>query len=84
MDDKEQAAIDALLAAGLETEAAAVRELRRRHKETMDSMHAAQRDSYKNGRDHERERCANIASGNYGWVNGVYFDDLEDAIREHK
>lgn len=60
MDDKEQAAIDALLAAGLEAEAAAVRDLRRRHKDTMDAMHAAQRDSYKNGREDERERCAQL------------------------
>ena len=29
----------------------------------------------------ERERCALIAGDNYGWVDGLYFDNLADAIR---
>lgn len=29
----------------------------------------------------ERERCAQIAGDNYGWVAGSYFDNLADAIR---
>jgi hypothetical protein len=28
----------------------------------------------------ERERCAALVRGNYGWSGGVYFDDLADAI----
>lgn len=56
MDDKEQAAIDALRAAGLEAEALAVEQLRERQKDTMDAYHAAQRDSYKNGQAAESER----------------------------
>ena len=29
----------------------------------------------------EQEQCAAIVAGNYGWVNGVYYDDLADAVR---
>lgn len=29
----------------------------------------------------EREQCAAIVAGNYGWVNGTYYDDLADAVR---
>ncbi len=60
MDDKEQAAIDALRAAGLEAEACAVENLRARHTTTMDAFHAAQRASYKAGQAAERERCVQI------------------------
>ena len=56
MDDKEQAAIDALRAAGLENEAKSVEQLRGRQNETMAAYHAAQRDSYKNGQAAESER----------------------------
>lgn len=28
----------------------------------------------------ERARCALIAGDNYGWVNGRYFDSLDEAI----
>ena len=58
MDDKEQAAIDALRAAGLEAEACAVEALRARHTTMMDAYHAGQRDSYKNGQAAERARWA--------------------------
>lgn len=33
------------------------------------------------GAQHERERIAKKVEGNYGWVDGVYFDDLGDAVR---
>ena len=58
MDDKEQAAIDALHAAGLEAEALAVEQLRGRHKTTMDAYHAGQRESYKNGLAEGQSRIA--------------------------
>lgn len=31
----------------------------------------------------ERDACAEKVTGNYGWVNGVYFDDLGDAVRSN-
>ena len=31
----------------------------------------------------EREACAKKVSGNYGWIHGVYFDDLGDALRSN-
>ena len=40
MDDQEQAAIDALRARGLESEARAVEALRARHNDTMNSLDA--------------------------------------------
>ena len=49
MGDKLQDAINALRAAGLESEAAAVEELRAQHNRTMDVYHAGQRASYANG-----------------------------------
>lgn len=62
MDDKEQAAIDALRAAGLDAEADAVQALRARHSTTMDAYHAGQRASYAAGQVAERERWTSAAS----------------------
>lgn len=78
MDDKEQAAIDALRAAGLEAEACAVEDLRSRHTTTMDAYHAGQRASYKSGQDAERERCAQIVEDLVRSVDGA---DALAAIR---
>lgn len=62
MDDKEQAAIDALRASGLGAEALAVEKLRRRHNESMAAYHAGQRASYTAGLAEERERWTKPAA----------------------
>ena len=61
MDDKEQAAIDSLRAAGLEDEATAVEEIRAMHRATIDAYHAGLRDSFKNGRSAERDVWRSVA-----------------------
>jgi DNA polymerase III delta subunit len=63
MDEKEQSAIDALRAAGLEAEASAVEALRARHSRLINDFLAGQRDSYRNGQVAERERWAHVFDG---------------------
>lgn len=78
MGDTEQDAINALRAAGLEREAAAIEDLRARHKRTMDAYHAGQRASYADGRATEYARCKDLVRRYMpaGW-SAVY-----DAIAE--
>lgn len=64
MGDKLQDAISALRAAGLQSEAAAVEELRAQHNRTMDAYHAGQRASYADGfRDGRNALTATPAAG---------------------
>ena len=50
-------------------------------KHDLGSMEGALREAWKRGRAEGVERCALIVAGNYGWVNGTYYDDLADAVR---
>ena len=61
MGDTEQAAIDALLAAGRPNEARAVEHLRARLNAMLEQYQAGQRFSYDSGRNDERSRCAKVA-----------------------
>ena len=81
MNDKEQAAIDALRAAGLEAEAIAVERLRATHRATMDAYHAGQRHSYKSGQAEERERCASICASNSEAKQRIYESTEDDHDR---
>jgi hypothetical protein len=95
MDDKEQAAIDALRATGLEAEARAVEQLRANHKATMDAFHAAQRASYKSGQATADERIKGLmlaigiasqcieAAYEDQWASfDALSDDFDDAVTE--
>lgn len=62
MTDEEQAAIDALLAAGKPNEARAVELLRARLSAMVEQFQAGQRFSYERGRADERERYMRMAS----------------------
>ena len=84
MDDQEQSAIDALRAAGLETEACAVEKLRGRHATTMDAFHAAQRASYKSGQEFMRPALIDLLAGwryirqSHGDLYGVGWDRAQE------
>ena len=84
MDDKEQSAIDALRAAGLEAEACAVEALRARHTITMDAFHAGQRASYKSGQVSMRPALADMLAGwryirhSHGDLYGVGWDRAQE------
>lgn len=80
MDDKEQAAIDALRSAGLEAEACAVESLRARHQSTTDALNPALRASYKSGQASMRPALADLLAGwryirqSHGDLYGVGWD----------